>query len=116
MKIKILVMMLVCSTCWAFQAEDRTGTVFHNQPVYIPQYVGQKDRYDEALLRNDPEVLVSTPKKIVKEDIVVAENQVAKAEPKPGIEVTYDWDINRKDKITYYHCGDHFVCQDGDLK
>lgn len=26
---------------------------------YVPEYNGQKDRYNEALLRNDPEVLIS---------------------------------------------------------
>jgi hypothetical protein len=31
----------------------------NSKRVYVPQYAGQKDRYDVAMLQNDPEVLVS---------------------------------------------------------
>ena len=36
--------------------------VFKEPVPYIPKYAGQKDRYDVAVLKNDPEVLFSDAK------------------------------------------------------
>lgn len=51
---KTLIMLLFLTT--SAYAMDSIGTFRHS---YTPEYRGQKDRYSEATLRNDPEVLVA---------------------------------------------------------
>jgi hypothetical protein len=69
-----LSLMVICSIALAFVNEDGTleseSTRIIEKP-YIYEYQGQKDRYDVNLLRNDPEVLVSTPNTIKAETSTV---------------------------------------------
>jgi hypothetical protein len=58
-----IAIILFCSPAFAVQVHTHHGQMDSIRPVqepYVPEYQGQKDRYDEAKLRNDPEVLISS--------------------------------------------------------
>jgi hypothetical protein len=70
MQVKLCLLLLsltLASSVWSFVDRDgnlEQGRLSDYQPertAYVQQYHGQKDRYCEKCLRNDPEVLVSTP-------------------------------------------------------
>ncbi len=63
----LLLSLTLASSVWSFVDRDgnlEQGKLSDYHPThteYVQQYHGQKDRYCEKCLRNDPEVLVSTP-------------------------------------------------------
>jgi hypothetical protein len=62
----LLLSLTLASSVWSFVDRDgnlEQGPLKDKPQPYVREYHGQKDRYCEKCLRNDPEVLVSTPVK-----------------------------------------------------
>ena len=60
----LLLSLTLASSVWSFVDRDgnlEQGPLKDKPQPYVREYHGQKDRYCEKCLRNDPEVLVSTP-------------------------------------------------------
>lgn len=68
MLVFVLMATLYVVTCFGsvqiHTSYEEMDTIKKMEPEYVPQYRGQKDRYNEALLRNDPEVLVAKSKPV----------------------------------------------------
>jgi hypothetical protein len=88
----IFAFLMILPSVMAF--ED-TLTTKQKEQSYVPSYHGQKDRYSEDYLRNDPEVLVSTPNKPLSPAYFYhkPEPEVVYVvrEPEEDIKVTYEW-------------------------
>lgn len=87
----ILIFFLLCSSAFGM---DTLGPVFQNESRYVPEYRGQKDRYNESQFKYDPEVLVSSSKKRTpvfvakEEDSVIVEKE---SEHEPDIIIKTQW-------------------------
>ena len=101
----LLLSLTLASSAWSFVDRDgnlEQGKLSDYQPArteYVQQYHGQKDRYCEKCLRNDPEVLVSTPN-----EPVIAEAYFYHA-PQP-VEV-YEKVEDKDVKVTAELCDDN---------
>lgn len=74
---RILIIVL-CLFCVGF---TRDNTIRRIEPSYRYEYHGQKDRYNEELLRNDPEVLVSALRKEPEQIYIIVREEPKKEEP-----------------------------------
>ena len=86
-----IAILLFCSPAFAVQVHEHYGQMDSVRPVqepYVPEYQGQKDRYDEAKLRNDPEVLISSVPKQTGVTISSAKVALPVAESNDGILVS----------------------------